>query len=49
MYIVKVKDTGKVVAYCSDWKDASSYFACQKIDKVDYIIEEVVGKKNESK
>ena len=26
MYIVKVKDTGKVVAYCSDWKDASSYF-----------------------
>jgi len=45
MYIVKVKETGEVVAYCSDWKDALSYFASSKIDKVTYIIEQEVEKK----
>lgn len=47
MYIVKVKETGKVVAYCSDWKDALSYFSSSKIDKVTYVIEEEVEKRNE--
>jgi len=45
MYVVKIKETGEIVAYCSDWNDARSYLASSIIDKVTYIIEEEVENK----
>ena len=41
MYIVKVKATGETVAICSLKSDAEALASKTKLDKVDYIIEEV--------
>jgi hypothetical protein len=43
MYIVKIKETGTVVAICSRFEDARAYLAGQDIDKVIYEIEEVIN------
>tara|TARA_Y100000389_G_scaffold120343_1_gene117649 strand:- start:10398 stop:10565 length:168 start_codon:yes stop_codon:yes gene_type:complete len=39
LYTVKIKGTNKVVAYCTEWKDAKAFFHSQKLDGVEYVIE----------
>ncbi len=41
MYIVKNKATGEIIAICSLKSDAETLASKTKIDKIDYIIEEV--------
>ena len=41
MYIVKEKLTGKIVAFCSSKQDAIGIRDSGKVDKIEYIIEEV--------
>jgi len=41
MYIVKVKATGETIAICTSLSDAKTLASKTKLDKVDYIIEEV--------
>ena len=39
MYLVKKKETGEVVAYCTERKDAEVYYFSQEVDGIEYIIE----------
>lgn len=41
MYVVKIKKSGYIVAFCSLKSDAEAVASKTKIDKIDYIIEEV--------
>lgn len=41
MFVIKIKATGETIAICTSLSDAKALASKTKLDKIDYIIEEV--------
>ena len=41
MFVIKIKATGETIAICTSRSDAETLASKTKLDKIDYIIEEV--------